>query len=109
MPLPPLTHLQFTVLGCLIAKDRNGRDVRGHLAEHDACKTTPGFYQLMARMEEAKLIKGRYERAEAGGHSVRQRWYTITAGGRAAWDQTRMFYIEQSRGALENIGGVSLA
>ena len=59
--LPTLTHLQFLVLGVLRADEQPGRIVREALASYGVRRSGPAFYQLMARLERARLIEGWYE------------------------------------------------
>ena len=104
MPLPDTTHLQFLVLTGLGGRQRSGREVRDHLRKHRVRKSLPAFYQLMARLEEAKLVKGWYEREEIDRQIVRQRWYKVTASGLRAWNSARDFYLQQSKAAMSHGG-----
>src|SRR4051812_10232463 len=92
MGFPEITHLQFLVLNWLLDAERSGRWIRAHLAKHGHTKSGPAFYQFMARLEEAKLVAGRYEAKEVDGQPVRERVYQITGGGVAACQDVRAFY-----------------
>jgi hypothetical protein len=93
MALPELSHLQYHVLRVLLAGKRPGRDVRATLAKEGEKKSGPAFYQLMARMEEAGLVKGWYETREIDGQSVKERWYEVRGAGLRSYNATRDFYI----------------
>jgi len=95
MPLPDLTHLQFLVLASLMGSKRAGRELRAKLAEQGVRKTGPAFYQLMARMEDARLVKGWYEQKIVDGQIIKQRWYEARADGLRAYNATREFYLSQ--------------
>ena len=85
MSPPSTTHLQAAVLSALVSVEAAGHEIRAVLlAEHGIKKSGPGFYQMMARMEDAKLVKGWYENTTVGDQIVRERRYKITAGGRRA-------------------------
>jgi len=92
MPLPDLTTLQFAVLLALGAVERSGKELRERLAKEGVSKTLAAFYQLMARMEDAKLVEGSYRRAEVAGQPVQERWYKITAAGIRAYNEAQAFY-----------------
>jgi len=106
MSVPDLTNLQFLLLGELLDQDRSGRQLRDTLQEHGVLKSSPAFYQLMARMEDAKLVEGRYEPKMVQGHPVKERFYHITASGSVAWESAREFYcrVMQEKGRL--LGGL---
>lgn len=42
------------------------------------------FYPLMARLEEAKYVKGRYVHSKVNGFAVRERFYSMTRQGHKA-------------------------
>jgi DNA-binding PadR family transcriptional regulator len=105
MPLPLLTHLQFLVLGLLMGCDeRSGRYLREKLAESGALKTGPAFYQLMARLEDAGFVEGRYDQKVVNGQILKERCYRITGDGVAALEDVHDFYIENVR-RLGLLGG----
>lgn len=102
--LPKLTHLQFYVLSVLMDGQKSGREVRGLLArEHSQKKTRAAFYQLMARLEEAKLIKGWYESKHVAGNTIKERRYEILGAGAQAFEDQTAFYFDTVRDL--NIGG----
>lgn len=92
MSLPESTHLQFAILDILGPKEKSGKQVRAKLAERGIRKGGPAFYQLMARLEDASFVKGRYEQIEVDGYLVKERRYQITGGGEAARRESLEFY-----------------
>jgi DNA-binding PadR family transcriptional regulator len=90
--LPELTHLQFAVLSILQSRTMNGRDLRAALHEAGIRKSGPMFYQMMARLEEGKFVKGWYEQKEVEGQPIKERHYQILGNGVSALKQTRGFY-----------------
>ncbi|MES2306473.1 MAG: hypothetical protein V4558_13270 [Gemmatimonadota bacterium] len=89
--LPPLSHLQFLVLGVLLTEDQPGRAVRDAVAEYGVRRSGAAFYQLMARLERDGVVEGWYASLQVGDQSVMERRYRITARGRRAWNATRAF------------------
>ena len=106
--LPEITHLQFLVLDCLRQVERPGRAVRQRLHEHGVRRTGPAFYQLMARLEDADLLEGRYDQKIVEGQIIKERRYKVTTAGLEAWRRTRDFYLDSIRGAelRERLEGV---
>jgi hypothetical protein len=99
MPLPDLTHLQFVVLDTLLAEGKlSGRNLRGKLEDQGVSKTGPAFYQLMARMEDAKHVNGWYEEKIVEGQRIKERFYKITGAGEKVHDATMRFYQERNLG-----------
>ena len=94
MKLPELTHLQFLVLSHLGSMPVKGRQVREALRKSGVRKTGPAFYQMMARMEEAKLVEGWYSQEVKDGQIIRERNYKILGNGFNAWQLSRSFYEE---------------
>jgi DNA-binding PadR family transcriptional regulator len=92
--IPEITHLQFLVLGMLRGGERPGRLVRRTLARHGIRRSGPAFYQLMARLEDAGLVAGEYDQKIVGGQIIKERRYTLTPRGEAAWSATRAFYTD---------------
>ena len=92
--IPEITHLQFLVLGMLREGERPGRHLRRALARHGVRRTGPAFYQMMARLEDAALVAGAYDQKIVDGQIIKERRYTITTAGGAAWTATRAFYDE---------------
>src|SRR5262249_52515598 len=96
--LPELSHLQFLVLTALLDGEQSGRAVREHLAERGVNKSGPAFYQLMARLEDAKLVAGRYEQKRLStARLAKERRYEITGEGIRAVEATEAFYAELAR------------
>ena len=82
--LPALTHLHYLVLGVLRSEEQPGRVMRQALASYGVRRSGPAFYQLMARIERAKLVEGWYEQVTVGDQSVTERRYrdhAAKAGG----------------------------
>ena len=94
--LPPLTHLQFLVLGALREGEQPGRAIRDELARYGVTRTAAAFYQMMARLEQAGLVEGRYDHRDLNGQRVKERCYEITRSGRRAFEATRAFYLDRS-------------
>jgi DNA-binding PadR family transcriptional regulator len=92
--MPTLTHLQFMILNALLDGERSGQEVRDTLAAAKVRKSGPAFYQLMARLEDAKFVSGRYEQKTIDGQPIKERRYRVLAGGRRALDEVREFYFE---------------
>ena len=90
--LPDITHLQFLVLGLLFKGERPGREIRSELAGFGVRRSSPAFYQMMARLEDAGLVTGHYDQKVIDAQIIKQRCYRLTAAGTAAWKRTRAFY-----------------
>jgi len=97
--------LQFLVLGSLGRGECTGREIRQAMSDVGVRKSGPGFYQLMARMEDAGLVRGAYVQREVGGQVVRERQYVVTGEGRKAWTASSRFYLE----VMDNLDGGQLA
>ncbi len=91
MAIPKLSHLQFLVLSTLLREPKRGQEIRKQLAQFGVRKSGPGFYQLMARLEDAGFVSGRYRQEVIDGQIVREREYRIRAAGTTAWTQSRDF------------------
>ncbi len=105
MKVPEITHLQWLVLQILLDGEQNGEFVRNELAKFGIKKSLPAFYQLMARLEEASFVRGRYEQLVIDGQPVKKRRYRISAPGQRAWESTRDFYMAlacEEKGGLAN-------
>jgi DNA-binding PadR family transcriptional regulator len=98
--IPEITHLQFIVLGLLRSGDKTGRHVRRALARHGVRRTAPAFYQMMARLEDARFVSGEYDQKIVDGQIIKERRYSLTPQGEAAWSATRAFYTD----AIEEYG-----
>jgi DNA-binding PadR family transcriptional regulator len=97
--LPAITHLQFLVLGQLLAAAQAGRDLRAELRRHGVRRTAPAFYQMMARLEDAGLVEGWYDRKVLEGQLIKERHYRLRPAGARAWSATRDFYLARFRAA----------
>ena len=92
MPLPDLTHLQFLVLLSIGGVGRPGRYVREKLAEEGQRPSLPAFYQMMARLEEARYVKTSTRQLDVDGQKVNERWYKVTGAGMKACQEALEFY-----------------
>jgi DNA-binding PadR family transcriptional regulator len=92
--LPALTHLHYLVLGVLRTEEQPGRVLRQALASYGVRRSGPAFYQLMARIERAKLVDGWYEQVLVGDQAVTERRYRITRDGARQWAEAHRFYDE---------------
>jgi DNA-binding PadR family transcriptional regulator len=90
--VPDATHLQFLVLSVLRSGEQPGRVIRNALADHGARRTAAAFYQLMARLEQDRLVVGAYASVIVGDQSVTERRYRITPPGVTVWQSARAFY-----------------
>jgi len=93
--LPDVTHLQFLVLEALTDGERAGRELRALLAAHGIRNSAPAFYQMMGRLEDARLVDGSYDQKVVAGQHVKERRYRITKVGARAVLETRNFYFER--------------
>ena len=84
MGVPTITSLQYFILCQLADADLAGHELRSKLQKEGIRKSGPAFYQLMARLEDARMVTGWYENATIDGQIVRERRYEITCGGRSA-------------------------
>jgi len=92
MSLPELPPLQFAVLSILGSAKKSGREIRDELWKMKIRKSGPSFYQLMARLEDAKYVKGWYEQKIIDGQIIKERRYELLGLGSRAMNQTRDFY-----------------
>ena len=90
--IPQLSHLQFAVLEVLGTAAMRGKDLRKRLSELEIKKSGPAFYQMMARLEEAKCVEGWYEQKIIDGQIIKERHYRITGHGIHALRETKTFY-----------------
>src|SRR5215469_7157957 len=95
--LPELSHLQFAVLEVLGTAQKSGKDLRTGLSELGIKKSGPAFYQMMARLEEAKFVEGRYTQEVIEGQIIKERQYRITGTGIRALNDTKKFYHGKTR------------
>jgi DNA-binding PadR family transcriptional regulator len=103
MKLPELSHLQFAVLGMLLGAERRGRDIRAQLTQLGVRHSGPAFYQMMARLEDARLVEGRYAQKVVAGQIIKERHYSVTPAGARAWREARGFYLEMIRAAERKV------
>jgi len=95
--LPELSHLQFAVLEVLGTAQMRGKDLRTGLSELGIKKSGPAFYQMMARLEEAKFVAGCYNQEIIDGQIIKERQYRVTGDGICALNQTKKFYHGRTR------------
>jgi hypothetical protein len=95
--LPALTHLHYLVLGVLRSDEQPGRVLRQALAAYGVRRSGAAFYQLMARMERARLVEGWYEQVIVGDQTVTERRYRITREGARLRADAHTFYAEVGR------------
>lgn len=100
MGLPDLTHLQFAIVDVLGPREKSGRELRQGLRERGIRKSGPAFYQLMARLEEAGVVKGRYDQKIVEAQIIKERRYKITGSGVRARERALDFYLKASALAL---------
>lgn len=70
-----------------------GIQLRDRMEEFGVRKGGPAFYQLMARLEDGGMVEGSYVKSTLKGQSIRERRYRISGEGRAAWAESRAFYL----------------
>jgi DNA-binding PadR family transcriptional regulator len=92
MSVPELSHLQIAVLNALGPKELSGRELREALKTAKISKSGPAFYQIMARLEDAKFVNGRYEEKVVEGQRIRERRYNLTGEGANALRNAVSFY-----------------
>ncbi len=90
--LPEITHLQFLVLGSLRGGELPGLTIRRMLTDHGIRRSGPAFYQMMSRLEDSGLVRGRYRQKVTRGQTITERRYRLTGAGSAAWERTCEFY-----------------
>lgn len=95
--LPELSHLQFAVLEVLGTAQKSGKDLRTGLGELGINKSGPAFYQMMARLEEARYVEGSYRQEVIEGQIIKERHYRTTGSGIRALNQTKSFYRGRTR------------
>ncbi len=93
MSLPRLSNLQILVLGALLHGELRGQNLRTRLKEFGVKKSGPSFYQLMARLEDAAFVSGRYVQEIVDGQIIRERVYRMEGEGRKAWAANREFQL----------------
>jgi DNA-binding PadR family transcriptional regulator len=94
MRVPRLTHIQFIILTLLQSENASGKQIRDALRRAGIRRSGPGFYQIMARLEDAGWIKGEYQQEIVRSQIIRERVYTLMAPGRNACSDSRDFYVE---------------
>ena len=92
MSLPQLSHLQAAVLDALGPRELSGRELREALKKKKINKGGPGFYQLMSRLEEARLIEGHYDEKIVDGQRIKERRYILKGEGAKALRDISSFY-----------------
>ncbi|KAA3609401.1 MAG: hypothetical protein DWQ01_08700 [Planctomycetota bacterium] len=106
--IPDITTKQFMVLGCLRGSEMTGKELRAELAKEGLKQSMPGFYQMMARLEKDKLVKGWYDTHETNGRKRRVRKYQILGSGVQVFNQVlRFLETRQLHPAMKPIGRAS--
>ena len=81
----------------------SGRELRAALAKRGVLKSSPAFYQLMSRLEEAGIVSGENESKMAGGYAIKERFYKITSIGKTVAREALAFY-QSASDALARVG-----
>lgn len=105
MSIPKISHLQAAVLDSL-TDCVSGRELRVRLAGRGIKQSSPSFYRMMARLEDLGLVEGSYVNREIAGQIVRERRYTIRAGGIAALEEAKLFYNNMNLGGRFLVNGI---
>src|SRR5258705_12004435 len=90
--LPTLTHLQFIVIGALLADEQSGKDLRIELKRHGVRRTGPAFYQMMARLEDSGWIDGFYTQGIVDAQIIKERRHHRKPAGPRSWNRTPDFF-----------------
>ena len=93
-----MTHLQYAIIRIIGNQEVSGTDIREKIKQKfgDPQPSLPAFYQLIGRMEDAKLVSGRYLRIDKGDVHKRERLYNATVYGATQRDLTDKFYSQFS-------------
>lgn len=91
MKFPIITHLQFLAIESILS-GINGVEIWEYLLRHNQTKTSSSYYMLMRRLEKTKMIKGKYHIAQRATQGVRERIFTVTPLGIAAYHECMEFY-----------------
>jgi DNA-binding PadR family transcriptional regulator len=102
MPVRRLPDLQAQILSILVGTSENrplsGPELRERLAKEESGRRSfSSFYQVMARLEEASFVDGRYDDENVAGYSIKQRFYWITGEGEKALTETLEYWRERAR------------
>lgn len=76
-------QLRPVVLGRIVDREVNAADLRDRLAAVGVSLSPLVFRGMLAALERAGLVAGRYESKAAGGNIVEGRLYRLTAAGEA--------------------------
>jgi len=94
---PPISHLQFAVLGMLCSAEAFGIDLRKKLEQQHGWRTSlAGFYQLASRLERDGYIEGTIVTERVKDQTLKRRKYHITNEGREVVQETIDFYSQHS-------------
>jgi hypothetical protein len=66
--------------------------IRETIAGFGIRRSGPAFYQMMSRLERARLVEGWYEQVIAGDQAVTERRYRIRPAGLRVYRETAEFY-----------------
>lgn len=99
MKPPTISHLQAATLDAL-STERSGRELRADLTKRGFRQSSPAFYRLMGRLEDMKLVEGKYQNTTVATQVVRERRYKILADGIQALQDAQLFYL-----CMQTLGG----
>jgi DNA-binding PadR family transcriptional regulator len=94
--MPDLSHRQFFIVDLVGDDEHSGRYIRDRLNDHGIKTSLPAFYQMMARLEDAELIRGFYVTTPVKGHVLKERHYKSLAHGRKQCQVVLDFYKSRS-------------
>ncbi|MHC4401639.1 MAG: hypothetical protein ACYTG0_18365 [Planctomycetota bacterium] len=93
LKLPKMPPLQALVVTVLFDGERSSREIQQELAFRGVEKQMSLVYRLLARMELAEYVCGRYRQYRlVEGNTIRQRYYRLSERGYQAWKETVGFY-----------------
>jgi hypothetical protein len=100
--------MQFLILSIIGGREKSGREIRGELARRNVRKSGPAFYQLMARLEDDRMVSGWYEQKIVDSQVIKERRYRLLAPGVRAVNDTKEFY-EMLAASNHKTGGLAHA
>lgn len=81
-PNRPMTKAQQLIIETIGARRFVfGAVLRQQLAVRGLSKSGPGFYALMADLEDLGIVTGWYQHMEVGGTPIKQRCFALTHEG----------------------------
>lgn len=76
-----VTEATLDVLEVLLRAHRDGRDIHGWEIKKATRRSGPTVYGVIDRLEDAKLIEGRWEHQDSSDKGPRRRYYRLTGAG----------------------------